>query len=276
MTFVRRAATLLLVAVLALASTGCRLGVATDVRLAADGSAIVRIALRVDGSMRVELDRLALDPTLAIDAALAGDDGWRRSRSVDDDGGLVLAFERPVADPAELARLLADLSEGVAEGAPALEVALDVVPGARGAVEVQGRAGLRPPATAGARLGGVPIGPSGDELAAIVARVVDATLSVTLPGPVVEHDADRVDGRTLTWELPVGATRTLRAVGGPVPWWAVGRLLPRGLVPPALAALGVLAVALVGLGWRRARARRGPERAPEASGPLDAPFSPSG
>lgn len=254
MTALRRAATLLLVAALALGASGCRLGVSTDVTLAADGSAVVGIALRIDGSMRVELDRLALDPTLAIDAALAGDDGWRRSRAIDDDGGLVLAFERDVADPAELARLLADLSEGVPDEAPALDVALDVVPGARGAVVVEGRAGVRPPSTAGARLGGVPIGPSGAELAELVDRVVDASLTLTLPGPVVEHDADRVEGRSLTWELPVGATRPVRAVGAPVPWWAIGRLLPPDARIAAAIAAGA-AVLVAGLAVARRRRR---------------------
>ncbi|MEY3019280.1 MAG: hypothetical protein RLZZ272_264 [Actinomycetota bacterium] len=265
MTALRRPMALAAVALLALGVSGCRLGVSTDVELAADGSAVVGIALRIDGSMRVELDRLALDPTLAIDAALAGDDGWRRRRTIDDDGGLVLAFERDVADPAELSRLLSDLADGVMDEAPALEVDLDVVPGQRGAVVVDGRAGLRPPSTAGARLAGVPIGPSGDELAELVARVVDVTLSVTLPGPVVEHDADRLEGRTLTWELPVGATRELRAVGAPVPWWASGRLLPvplRGGL--ALLALGAMGAAGVVLRRRRAARRGSPSGGPEA------------
>ena len=264
MTRLRRAGTCALLGLVALLAPGCRLGVSTDVELAADGSAVVGIALRIDGAMRVELDRLALDPTLAIDAALADDDGWRRSRAIDEDGGLVLAFEREVADAAELDRLLADLSEGVAAEAPALEVTLGVERGARGAMVVDGRAGLRAPSTAGARLGGVPIGPSGAALAELVAGAVDATLSVTLPGPVLEHDADRLDGRTLTWELPVGSARSVRAVGGPVPWWAVGRLLPAGASAAAAVVASLAGAALIGTALRRSRRRAG---AATAEGP---------
>lgn len=244
---------ILVLAVLALVASGCRLAVTTEVDVAADGAADLALQLRLDGSLLAELDRLGVDPTLDVDAALAGDDGWRRDRRIDDDGGLVLRFTRRAADPQELSSLLADLADGVPADAPALELDLAVVPGARGAMTIEGRAGVRPPTTIGARRDGVPVGPAGPALAALVDEVVEATLVMTLPGPVLEHDADRVDGRTLTWELPVGPGRSIRAVGGPAPWWSVLTRVPR----EAAAALTVLATAaaLVVVG-RRARARR--------------------
>lgn len=238
---------------LALLVSGCRLGVATEVELEPGGAADVAIQLRLDGSLLARLDRLGVDPTLDVDAALVGDEGWRRDRRIDADGGLVLRFSRRAADPEELRTLLADLSAGVPVDAPALELDLTVEPGARGATTIDGRAGVRPPSTIGAVRDGVPIGPSGPALTTLVDEVVDATLVVTLPGPVLEHDADRIDGRTLTWELPVGSTRSVRAVGGAAPWWSFVRRVPG----EAVAGLTVLAtMAALVMAGRRARARR--------------------
>jgi hypothetical protein len=222
---VARAALLVAVAVLA---TGCRLGVTAGADIDVDGSATVEVALRIDGSMRVELGRLAVDPILDLDAALADDTTWRREVTEDADGGLVLRFVRRVPDPEALEEALRELSAGLAADDPALVVDLDVEVARDGAVDLRGTAGVRPPAFAGAIVDGRPIGPSGDDLAALAARVVEARLVVTLPGPVEDADADRIEGRTLTWELPVGSVRPVRAVGGPaplvarVPWVPVG------------------------------------------------------
>lgn len=224
----RAVRTAALLAAVALGASGCRLGVTTAADIAVDGSARVEVALRLDGALRVELDRLDVDPTLDLDVALADDGTWRRERSDDADGGLVLRFVRDVEDPDALEAALRELAAGLTEDDPALLVDLDVAVARGGAVEITGTAGVRAPSTAGALADGIPVGPSGEDLAALAARMVDARLVLTLPGPVERSDADRVDGRTLTWELPVGGVRPVRASGGPapllerVPWTAVG------------------------------------------------------
>jgi len=238
----RRSASALVALVLALGTQGCRLGVNADTLLRPDGSATLAITLRIDGAMRVELESLGVDPTLDIDAALVGDDTWQRSRTIDADGGLVLRFERDVDDPAALRRAFLDLSDTLSGDDPALVVDLEVVPGRRGAVEVRGLVGVRPPASAGAVRDGVVLGPTREELAARTAEVVEATFDLTLPGEVIAHDADRLDGRRLRWEVPVGSTRAISAVGAPIAWWT---LAARGLVSVAIALAVLAALVLV-------------------------------
>lgn len=221
---------------LALALTGCRLGVGTEVDVARDGSATVAVRVRVDGALRAELERLGVDPRVDLDLALADDRTWARSEEVDADGGLVLGFARRVADVADLGDVLRGLADGLAPEDPALVVDLEALPGRRGAVRVAGTVSIRPPAVAGAVRDGQPVGPAGDDLAALTDEVVDATFRLRVPGAIVRHDADRIEGRTLVWDVPVGAERTIDLEAAPAPWWAPSRV-------------AVAAVAAVGAVW---------------------------
>jgi hypothetical protein len=87
----------------------------------------------------------------------------------------------------------------------------------------------------------------------VVSGAIDLRLVVTLPGKLGDHNADRVEGNTLTWNLPADRSRELRArssVGG-LPGW----LLPVGL---GLIVLGLVAAAAVVLVMRSRRDRQGP------------------
>jgi hypothetical protein len=96
------------------------------------------------------------------------------------------------------------------------------------------------------------VGPGGDELAALVADAVSPRLVVTLPGAIEHHDADRVEGRTLTWEVPFDGEREVVAAAGPP-----SRLVA---VAPWLAAVAgaglVLAVGVFAVRRRRRATRR--------------------
>jgi len=82
---------------------------------------------------------------------------------------------------------------------------------------------------------------------------VTINLRLTLPGKILEHNADIQDGNTLTWSVPfTGEAMDIRAVsdptqseGGGFPLWAI-------IVIAAVVVAGIGAIALVGR--RRSRA----------------------
>jgi hypothetical protein len=120
----------------------------------------------------------------------------------------------------------------------------------QGAARIDGTVGFRPPATAGATLDGRPIGPDASELAALTAAAVAPRLEVTLPGTIVQHDGDHLDGRTVTWDVPVDGTRPVHATSQPP------SLLDEPLVLVAAGLAGLVVVAGLAWGWRR-RVSRG-------------------
>ena len=253
-----RGVLLLLVAVVL---SGCRIDVGTEVSVDRRGGGEVAVAVRIDGATLRELDRAGVDPELDVALALGPDTAWRSERVIDADGGLVLTYRRAFSDGEEATALLAELSADVAPQDPALRLDVTVITTRSGAVRLAGTGALAPPATLGVRLDGVPVGPSGDELAAAVAEAVDATFVVRVPGRVVEHDADAVADGVLRWDLPVGAPRTIVLVAEPGPLWR--RVAWWGWA-------GSVAVAAAGaVRWRTRRRGSG---APEA----DAGISPAG
>ncbi len=223
--------------------------------IGADGGGTAAVELALDGAMVAELDALEVDPTAELEAAAAAAPDWEVSRARGDGGSLVLRLARTVDDASELGEVFSELAAGLAPGDPALRLDLDVSTGPDGEAELDGTARFDPPATVGATVDGTAIGPAGEELAAIVADAVDARLTATLPGEVVEHDGDSLDGRTVTWELAVGEETTVRAAAAPAPWW---RSLPGWLGP---AAAGLALLVLVAVLIRRARRRRPAESA---------------
>jgi hypothetical protein len=277
MTAVRRvtARTVLLGALLVLVS-GCRIGLTTDVTFEAQGGGTFAVAVRVDGATLREFAALGVDPGLDVALALDPARGWRVERTTDADGGLTLTHRRAFADAAELIMLLTELTEGLAAEDPTLRLDLGPVVSARGAVTLDGTVALSPPRTTGARLDGEPVGPSGDALAALTADSVRAVLVVSVPGTVVAHDADRVDGRRLEWDVPVGTPRpVMLRTDAPS---ALARMPVWGW--PILTALGAGAALML----RRslARRRRAPEDAATGAvdpagpvGPADGGFSPA-
>ena len=76
---------------------------------------------------------------------------------------------------------------------------------------------------------------------------VTINLRLTLPGKILEHNADSQDGNTLTWSVPfTGEAMDVRAVsdptqseGGGFPMWAI-------IVIAAVVVAGIAALALLG------------------------------
>jgi len=234
---------------LAIAAGGCRVDVVTEAAFDAAGGGELVVTVRVDGATLRRLDGLGIDPALDVAAALDPDAGWRLTRELDADGGLVLGHRRGFSDAAGLTALLAELSAGLAADDPGLRIDLDVATGRGGAVELAGTAGLTPPGTTGLLRDGVPVGPAGETLAALTARSVRPVLRVRVPGDVIAHDGDRVDGRVVEWDLPVGGTRAVTLSSRPASAW---RRAPWAPLAGALAAAGLG-------GWvvRRRRLGRG-------------------
>lgn len=86
--------------------------------------------------------------------------------------------------------------------------------------------------------GGAGFGPAGlpQPVETALADAFHFTVTLALPGKVTSHNATRVDGHRLVWELKPGATHELRA-HAKVP----------SAVPSGLLALGVLALAGIGV-----------------------------
>lgn len=231
---------------------GCRLGVAADVDVRSDGSGVVAVVFELSEALLDELDAIGVDPTAELMAVSAGDTGgWTVGRDVRDGGGMRLTLEREVDGPAGFGDALRDLTSGLSSDDPAMVVDLAVTVAEDGAAGVDGVAEFRSPATAGATLDGAPIGPSGAELAALVADAVAAQVVLTFPGVVGSSDADVVDGRTATWNLDVDVPRELTAVA------AAPSLLSELLVPALIAAaVVVVAIGIAAVLVRRRRLRR--------------------
>jgi hypothetical protein len=235
---------------LALALTGCRLGVTADAEVAADGSGTAIVELRFDEELLDELDAIAVDPTLELEAAAESSDGWTLERRPDGEG-LALVLRHEVEDAGGFGDAFRSLSAGLVGEDPGLLIDLEVLIEADGASSVTGTVGLRPPATAGASLDGTPIGPDAARLAELVRDHVDPRLQVTLPGRPVAHDADEVDGRTLVWEVPVDGERAISASAS-VPTWRERASL--GWMAAAALGVGALLAGLLVVGRGRGRA----------------------
>lgn len=238
MTFrARRPAGSLLIVLVGIVLSGCRIDVGTDVAFDSRGGGEVAISVRIDGATLRELDRAGVDPELDVALGLGTASGWRAERTVDADGGLVLTYRQPFDDGAGATALLRELSADVAVQDPAIRLDVTVVTGTDGSVRLSGVGAISPPATLGVSRDDEPVGPIGAELATTVSEAVRAQLTIDVPGSVVSHDADVVDGSTLRWVLPVGDARPLNLVADAPPLW---RRLPWWSLPVLLASVAVV------------------------------------
>lgn len=236
---------LCLLALVAVALTGCRLGVSAQIEVARDGSGEAVLVVSLDEALLSELDELAIDPTAELTAVAAAVPTWDLSRTTDGDGGLVLTLRRPADDPQELTDAFRELTAGLTDTDPALAVDLDVDVDDAGAAEVSGTVQLR-----------TPIGPgvvtdeaAAAELAALAADTVDATLVVTLPGEITDSDADEVEGARATWTVPPGEPRTVQATAAAPSSWSPEQLAAVVAGVLLLVSAAVIATVL----WRRRR-----------------------
>lgn len=245
----------LLVAVLALVVTGCRGDVTVGASVEPDGTGAITLQLHMDRAMVTELDAIGVDLTAELEAVVAGDPDWSAERRAED-GGLQVELRRPVADVAEIGPSLRALDDGLAEGDPQLDIDVEVARGPDGSVRLDGTARFVPPGRPAATLDGEALGPDGDTLAALAAKAIDVAFVATLPGAIVDHDADVRDDRTLRWNLPLDEVVTLRAAAQPPSWWAA----TWAALPPAVwavVALGVIALVALVTALVRRRSRAG-------------------
>lgn len=177
-----------------------------------DGTGTASVSLRMDDALLDELDRLAIDPTIEVTAAAAQAEGWTLERTVDDDQAITILLSSTVDDPAGIGAAFRELGRGLTEDDPGLRIDIEAAVAPDGSATVDGTVGFRPPTTAGVVVDDEPLGPSSGELATLTAEVVAPRLELTLPGPVVSHDADRIDGRTVTWDIPVDGSRSVAVV----------------------------------------------------------------
>jgi hypothetical protein len=238
---------------LALLLVGCRIDVGTEVAFDTRGGGELGLTVRIDGATLRELDRAGVDPGLDVELTLGPDSGWTTGRRVDADGGLVLTFARSFVDGEDATALLRELS-AVAPQDPAIRLDVMVTTTSRGAVRIDGTGGVSPPATLGVSLDDEVVGPTGEELAALVADAVRAELVVRVPGRIVADDADVSDGRVARWALPVGSTRPVMLAAEGPGWWAQ---VPGWAWPPLLAVVGAAAWALRSRSRQRSEQRSG-------------------
>lgn len=226
--------------------TGCRIDVGTEVAFDRGGAGEVAVSVRIDGATLRELDLAGVDPGADVALGLGEGTAWRERRSIDADGGLVLSYRRSFTDGDGATALLRELWADVDPQDPAVRLDVVVATTTSGAVTLTGSGALIAPATTGVRIDGLPAGPVGEGLAALVADAVRAQLVVRVPGRVVEHDADVLADGTLRWTLPVGEPRPITLVAEALPPW---RRVPTSVT----LALAVLLVAGAGVGLRMRR-----------------------
>jgi hypothetical protein len=217
-----------LLALLTLLASGCRLRLATDVVVEAEGSGELVLAAAADQELVDLLLEAGVDLRTGLADLAESAPEWEVEDVATDDG-IELRFRTRFDEPSELGQLVDELHAGLEEqdGALLRDVVLEVAED--GTVRIGGEAGVRLPETAG--VVGPDVGFDSDDLQQLLEErgdeLVRADLRVTLPALPAEHDADEVDGRNLTWHLPVGEMRTFSAVSevpppDPTPLLAAG------------------------------------------------------
>lgn len=233
----------LLLALLTLLLSGCRLDLVAPLEVRADGSARAGLTARFDPELLAELDRLGVDPTAELGAAVTADPTWELTRTREDGGALLVALHREVADAADLGGVYDRLVAGLSDQDPALIVDLDLTRDEDGGTTVAGTASLRPPASSGLALDGQPVGPHDAELAALVTEHVTAAVELSLPGEITELEGGEVAGEVVRIPVTVGESTDFRVVSAGAPWWVT---VPGGL-PTLLTAAGGGVLLLGGL-----------------------------
>jgi len=247
--------TVVLALLVALCLSACELRLASDVVVDADGSGSFALHLALDPELHELLLDAGLDPLLGMDELRRDAPEWDIEQLEADDGGLELVLRTAFEAPDDFARLTDSLHELVDDQDgqvwDELRIAVD---GDR--VTFSGAAGLVVPRFPGAD--GVAF--DEEDLAELVRergeQFVRYELRVTLPGEVVDHDADEVVGSTLVWHLPVGTSRPVAASSELAVATTPLLLTAIALVVATGTAISLVAVRARRAGRRRREARR--------------------
>lgn len=189
--------TVVIVAVAALA--GCQLRADLGLVVDEDGGGTIVVALETDEALSTRARDAGLD--LAGQLALAANeiDGW--TAEVD---GERVELHTTAVDAAAMEATTQSFADAIAtpELRPLepVEVTLD-----ERRVRLATSAGLVPTAAVGT------LGYEQSEAEDLLRSSVRLTVSVEMPGEVVAHDADRVEGSRLVWDVGVGERTTITA-----------------------------------------------------------------
>jgi hypothetical protein len=240
-----------LVALLALLTAACRIemNVAADIK--EDGSGVISAEIGYDEEAAALIEQFGAGEDLFAENPLMNLPNVEVSEE-DRDGMHYRIYSTEVADiEAAITEQMAGEGSGLIE-----QFAVTIEPHR---IEVTGRG------SAGAAMQGAE-GFEGLLDPAQLAESLAVNLRLTLPGKILEHNADSRDGNTLTWSVPfTGEALEIRAVsdpsqssGGGFPLWAV-------IVIAAVVVAGIAAIALVGR--RRSRRATAPPPPPPPPGP---------
>lgn len=229
--------------------SGCRLTVDVHIDLAGDGAGTIELVLTADAELAQAAQATGADPLGRLVTRVEALDGWeaRAERNGSDDGQRVVRIRSGFGSPTQFSdRWMAltqalDAPDGRLLGP--LEVAVDEE---AGTVAVEGTLAVAPTEVAADDLG--------MDLTALTAQLQDAlavSLTVQTPGTpittdgtVAYDDQEAAAGpAAVTWTVPVGAEVpvTLVADQGGIDWLALALPLGGGLLAVLLVAGGVLA-----------------------------------
>jgi hypothetical protein len=197
---------LLLVALLAIVGTGCKLELDVNVDVASDGSGIVEVVVGLDADA---VDRVGGDAGALVDVGELEDAGWVvDGPTTEADGYTRLRIRQPFATPQEAARVFAEIAgdEGpfrdfevrrersFAESRVAFSGYVDFASGF----------GDRGPA---AQVDGEPLGDSMEEIEAqlgdSLSRLIQVRVRVRLPGDVTSNATTKADNGAV-WQIGFG------------------------------------------------------------------------
>jgi hypothetical protein len=221
-----------LAALLVLLTTACRIETNIGAEINTDGSGVISVEIGLDEEAANMIEQFGAGEDLFAENPLA-DYPNTETREEDRDGLHYQIWSAQVDD------IAAVIDEQMVSGTDSFiqQFDLTITPNR---VEVTGRG------TAGGALEGME-GAESILSPAQLAEAIAINLRLTLPGKILEHNADAKDGNTLTWKVPItGEALDIRAVsdptqseGGGFPIWAI-------IVIAAVVVAGIAAIALLG------------------------------
>lgn len=258
----RRAPVVLVLALVLMivALAGCKIQIALDTKVGADGSGSIGVRLAADKEIQDLMAKQATEGDLFAEFKKQIPADWQTDSGTDADGTKWVSASKSFQDTAELDALLAGQAQGGLGGALAgdtfsitqsrslfsVTTTFDAVWDA-GKALADAQAGITDTVTP-------------DQLAGIF--LVENRL--TLPGIIRDNNATEVQGNTLIWRPSLQGATPLHARSVAVRWDVVGVLIAVGAL--LVVVVVVVAVLLLTRGRRRARV---PADGPAAETPVD-------